>query len=174
MIVPNGKCLFKVSCKQHHSYQNLGKSLKKKVKCLYLYCATWSATWAVLLRGPVRATPDGSNAITGGNRSTRRKPAMLCRVKLDNTLLICDKGNFNQITARSRNRTRITVVRDACSTIAPPAPHAVSKSKFRNVYNTFTPTEIQDCFLFKHITTNLFLKWYRFKWQPSISTSWLN
>ena len=42
---------------------------------------------------------------------------MLGRVKLDNTLLTCDHGNFNQITARSRNRTLVTVVRDTCTTI---------------------------------------------------------
>ena len=37
---------------------------------------------------------------------------MLGRDKLDSTLLTCDQGNFNQITARSRNRTLVTVVRD--------------------------------------------------------------
>ena len=42
------------------------------------------------------------------------------RVKLDNTLLTCDQGNFNQITARSRNRTLVTVVRDMCTTTVPP------------------------------------------------------
>ena len=47
---------------------------------------------------------------------------MLGRVKLDDALLTCDKGNFNQITAWSRNRTRVTAVRDACATIVPPAP----------------------------------------------------
>ena len=36
---------------------------------------------------------------------------MFGRVKLDNTLLTCDQGNFNQITTRSRNRTLVTVVR---------------------------------------------------------------
>ena len=46
---------------------------------------------------------------------------MLGRVKLDNTLLTCDKGNFNQITARCRNRTLVTVVRDTCTTTVPPA-----------------------------------------------------
>ena len=34
---------------------------------------------------------------------------MLGRVKLDNTLLTYDKGNFNQITPRSWNRTLVTV-----------------------------------------------------------------
>ena len=47
-----------------------------------------------LLRGPVRSTPHGSSVTTGGNWSTRRKPAMLGRVKLNNVLLICDHGNF--------------------------------------------------------------------------------
>ena len=47
---------------------------------------------------PLRATPHGSSVTTGGNQSTRRKPGMLGRVKLDNTLLTCDQGNFNQIT----------------------------------------------------------------------------
>ena len=40
---------------------------------------------------------------------------MFGRVKLDNTLLTCDQGNLNQITARSRNRTLVTVVRDTCT-----------------------------------------------------------
>ena len=47
---------------------------------------------------------------------------MLGRVKLNNTLLTCDQGNFNQITARGRNRTLVTVVRDTCTTTVPPAP----------------------------------------------------
>ena len=45
---------------------------------------------------------------------------MLGRVKVDNTFLTCDKGNFNQITARSRNRARVTVVRDTCTAIVSP------------------------------------------------------
>ena len=49
--------------------------------------------------------PRESSVTTGGNRSTRRKPAMLGRDKLDSTLLTYDQGNFNQITAQSRNRT---------------------------------------------------------------------
>ena len=56
---------------------------------------------------------------------TRRKPAMLGGDKLDNTLLTCDQGNFNQITARNRNRTLITVVRDMCTTTVPPTPHGI-------------------------------------------------
>ena len=60
--------------------------------------------------------------MTGGNRSTWRKPAMLGRVKLGNTLLTCDQGNFNQITARGRNRTLVTAVKDTCTTTVPPAP----------------------------------------------------
>ena len=55
------------------------------------------------------------------NRSTRRKPAMLGRVKLDYTLLTRDQGNFNQITAKSRKRTLVTVVRDTrTTTVSPP------------------------------------------------------
>ena len=49
---------------------------------------------------------------------------MLGRVKLDNTRLTCDQGNFNQVTARSRNRIPVTVVRGTCTTTAPlAAPH---------------------------------------------------
>ena len=46
---------------------------------------------------------------------------MLGRAKLDNTLLTCDQSNFNQITARCRNRTLVTVVRDTSTTTVPPA-----------------------------------------------------
>ena len=46
---------------------------------------------------------------------------MLGRVKLDNTLLTCDQGNFNEITARGRNRTLVTVVRDMCTFVARPS-----------------------------------------------------
>ena len=45
---------------------------------------------------------------------------VLGRVKLDNTLLTCDQGNFNQMIAWSRNRTLVTVVRDRCTTTVPP------------------------------------------------------
>ena len=48
---------------------------------------------------------------------------MLRRDKLENTLLPCEQGNFDKITARSRNRTLVTVVRDTCTTTVPPAPH---------------------------------------------------
>ena len=61
----------------------------------YLSCSPWRSS-----KGP----PHGSSVTTGGIRSTRRIPAMLGRLKLDNTLLTCDQGNFNEITARSRNR----------------------------------------------------------------------
>ena len=47
---------------------------------------------------------------------------MLGRVKLENTLLTCDIGNFNEITARSRNQTLVTVMRDPCTTTVQPAP----------------------------------------------------
>ena len=66
--------------------------------------------------------PHGPSVSAGGNRSSRRKPAMFGRVKLDNTLLTCDQGNFNQITVWSRNRTLVTVVKDTCSTTVPPVP----------------------------------------------------
>ena len=46
---------------------------------------------------------------------------MLGTVKLDNNLLTCDQGNFNQITAWSRSQILATVVRDTCSTTVPPA-----------------------------------------------------
>ena len=94
----------------------------KNLKCLYLYWIALSAIWAVLPKGPVRANPHGSSVTAGGIRNTRRKPAMLGRVTLDNTLLTCDKGNFNQITAGSRNRILVTVVRDTCTTTLPQAP----------------------------------------------------
>ena len=94
-------------------------SVEVKGKYLYLYWITLSANWAVLLRGPVRTTPHGSSVTTEGNRVFQRKPAMLGRVKLDNTLLTCDQGNFNRITARSRNWTLVTTVRDTCTTTVP-------------------------------------------------------
>ena len=90
-----------------------------KAKCLYWI--TLYATSAVLPRGPVRVC-----VTTGGNRSIQRKIAMLGRVKQDNTLLTCDQGNFSQITARSRNRTQVTVVRDVCTITVPPAPRSIS------------------------------------------------
>ena len=46
---------------------------------------------------------------------------MLGRVKMNNTLLTYDKGNFNQMTARSWNRTVVTMVRDTSTTTVPPA-----------------------------------------------------
>ena len=47
---------------------------------------------------------------------------MLRRVKLDHTLLTCDQGNFNQITARSQSKTLVTVVRDMCPAALPSVP----------------------------------------------------
>ena len=61
----------------------------------------------ILPGGPVRATFQDSSVTTGVNWSTRRKPAIFGRVKLDNTLLTCNQGNLNQITARSRNRALV-------------------------------------------------------------------
>ena len=46
---------------------------------------------------------------------------MLDRVKLGNTLLTCDQGNFNQITAWSRDRILVAVVRNMCVTTVSPA-----------------------------------------------------
>ena len=40
---------------------------------------------------------------------------MVGRVRLDNTLLKCDKGNFNQVTARSQNQILVIVMRDMCT-----------------------------------------------------------
>ena len=51
---------------------------------------------------------------------------MLGRVKLENTLLTCDKGNFNQITARSQNRSLVIVVRDTSTATVPPVPSSGS------------------------------------------------
>ena len=61
-----------------------------------------------------------SSVTTGGNQSTQRKPVMLGRGKLNNTLLTCDKGSFNEITAQSQNQTLVTVTRDMCTTTVPP------------------------------------------------------
>ena len=48
---------------------------------------------------------------------------MLNWVKLDNILLTCNQGNFNQITAQSWNWTLVTVVvRDSCTATVRPAP----------------------------------------------------
>ena len=52
---------------------------------------------------------------------------MLGRVELDNTLLTCDQGNFNQIATWSRDRTLITVVRDTCTTTVPHQHPSVPK-----------------------------------------------
>ena len=52
---------------------------------------------------------------------------MLGRDELDSTLLTCDHGNFNQITAWSWDRTQVTVVRDTCTTSVPPA-HVIKAS----------------------------------------------
>ena len=60
----------------------------------YLYWMTLSASLVVLSEGLWRATPHGSSVTTGGNRTIRRKPAMLGKVKLDKTLLTCGQGNY--------------------------------------------------------------------------------
>ena len=65
---------------------------------------------------------------------------MLGRDKVDDTFLTCDQGNFNQITARSRNRTLITVVRGTCTTTVPPAPHKyIIDGKRKKLLYTKTP-----------------------------------
>ena len=48
---------------------------------------------------------------------------MLGRDTLESTLLTCDQDNFDQITARSWNRTLVSVVRDTCNTTGLPTPH---------------------------------------------------
>ena len=65
--------------------------------------------------------------------SARGKPAMLGRVKQDNTLLTCDQGNFSQITARSRNRTLVTKAKDTCTTTVLAAPLVPRGICFRKV-----------------------------------------
>ena len=70
---------------------------------------------------------------------------MLGRVKLDNTLLTRDQGNFNQITARIRNRTLVTVVRDTCTT-------AVSLAPTENLLSHNKVTQ-SECFYFRIIHT---------------------
>ena len=96
-----------------------------------------------LLRGPTRATCHGSSVTTGGNQSTSRKPAMLGRVKLDDTLLTCDQGNFNQITARSRNGILVTLVRHVhhhCGTSTPCIAVPINAGSNSLRYCTFTNT----------------------------------
>ena len=95
-------------------YQKSTELLIRKLPCLYLYQIhiTLPARSDVVPRGLVRATPHGSSVIAGENQSTQRKPAVLGRVKLDNTLLMCDQDNFNQITAQSGNQASVTVARD--------------------------------------------------------------
>ena len=65
-----------------------------------------AAPQVALLGGPVRATPLASSVTEGGNRTTRRKPAVLATINLDNILLTCDQGNFDQIAAQSRTEWR--------------------------------------------------------------------
>ena len=98
-----------------------------KLKCLYLYWKTLSATQAVLLMGDpswvqcyYRRKPEYSEetGVLGEN--------LRCLVESNWTRIFSNvaliKGNFNQITARSRNRTLVTVVRDTCTTTVPPVP----------------------------------------------------
>ena len=114
LVVYNASVLSGVKCMEGKHYLVKGETIfcstSREGVYLYLQWITLSATEAVLLRSPVRATPHGSSVTTGGNRSTQKKPATLGKVKLDNTLFTCDQGNFNQITARSRNRTLVTML----------------------------------------------------------------
>ena len=73
--------------------------------------------------------------------------AMRGRIKLDNTVLTCDQDNFNQITIRSRNRTRVKVVRDTCTITVPLATmlsqismslnHLATKTNNRSLFDRF-------------------------------------
>ena len=45
---------------------------------------------------------------------------MLRRVKLDNTLLTYNQGNFKQATAWIPNQTLVTEVRETCTSTVPP------------------------------------------------------
>ena len=60
---------------------------------------------------------------------------MLGRDKLDNNLLICDRGNFNQITAWSRNRTLVT-----------------------EVFKLYTSFQMEYCALLSNLPLQLYLK----------------
>ena len=95
------------------------KRIRKKGSLLYLIQSARNLFVLLSLRGPVRVSPHGSSVTTGGNWSTWRKPAMPGRVKLDNTLLTCDQGNFNQITARSRYQKLFTEVKERYASTLP-------------------------------------------------------
>ena len=72
---------------------------------------------------------------------------MFGRVQLDNTVLTCDQCNFNQITARSRNRVLVTVVRDTCTTTVPPtSPQALPVFSRGGDEVSVTKIFIQDTF----------------------------
>ena len=58
---------------------------------------------------------------------------MLGRVKPGNTLLTSDISNFKQITARSRNRPLVTVVRDTCTSVVPLSPHPIVYESLENM-----------------------------------------
>ena len=147
-----------------------GYHSKGKVKCLYLYWITLSAFSAVLPRSPVRVAPHGSSVTERGNRGIRRKRAMLGRDKLDNILLTCDRDNFNQITAWSRNRTLVTVVRDTCTTTVPPASQAcfnrlvtayvrsLKANISRPVFKLYTSFQMEYSALLSNLPLQLYLK----------------
>lgn len=44
------------------------------------------------------------------NLSARNKLAILGRIKLGETIFMCDQGNFNRTTVKSRNPTLVTNV----------------------------------------------------------------
>ena len=112
-----------------------GYHSKGLVKCLYLYWITLSAISAILPRSPVGVKPHGSSVTAGENRGSQRKFAMLGRDKLDNNLLICDRGNFSQITAWSRNRTLVT-----------------------EVFKLYTSFQMEYCALLSNLPLQLYLK----------------
>ena len=63
---------------------------------------------------------------------------MLGRVKLDNTLLTCDQGNFDLTTAQSQKRSLVTDVKDMHPTTVPPRPFLViASTKLVVVVHTF-------------------------------------
>ena len=75
------------------------------------------------------ATPHESRVVTRGNRSTRRNPAMLGRVKLDNTLFTNESTNFNRIKARGGNRNLVEEERGMGATGVPSKPFNCFKNR---------------------------------------------
>ena len=82
-----------------------------EIKRFYLCSITLSARYAVVPRSPVRASPHGSSVTIGGNRSTRRKPAIFAWINMWQWLL--QSENCSKL-----ERIRVTVVKDTCTTTA--------------------------------------------------------